>query len=240
PRVTIINDRMNAINRIITIASGKGGVGKSVIASTLALLSAKEGFKTGLLDIDFTSPTTHVVLNAKSLRPIEDRGIVPPEIHGIKFMSLIFYLGDMLSPLRGSDLTNILLEVLAYTSWGRLDMLIIDMPPGISDLMLDILKYVKRANYLIVTTPSKMSFETVKKLIMLLREIGAPIIGVIENMRMSDTEYIRREVEVIGERYLGEIHYDESLEESLGKAEDLLKTRFASEVRRILQKIIEK
>ncbi|MEM1586953.1 MAG: P-loop NTPase [Candidatus Bathyarchaeia archaeon] len=239
PRISIINDRMKTINKIIAVASGKGGVGKSIIASTLALLLAKEGFKTGLLDIDFTSPTTHVVLNAGKLQPIEDKGIVPPEIHGMKYMSLILYLGDKMSPLRGSDLTNILLEILAHTIWGRLDLLIIDMPPGVSDLMLDVLKYVEKANYLLATTPSKMSFETVRKLLMLLRGLGAQIIGVIENMKVGDTEYIKREVEALGERYIGEIRYDESLEESIGRVEDLLKTRFASDVKSILQKIIK-
>lgn len=240
PRISIIDDRLSAIDRIIAVVSGKGGVGKSIIASTLALLLAREGFKVGLLDVDFTSPTTHVVLNAGGLQPIEDRGIVPPEIHGIKYMSLIFYLGNTISPLRGTDITNILLEILAYTSWGRLDILIIDMPPGISDLMLDLLKYVKRADYLVVTTPSKMSFETVRKLIVLLRGLGAPIIGVVENMVVSGSaEHVRREVEALGERYLGGIHYDASLEDSLGNVDELLKTRFASEVKSILQNIIK-
>ncbi|MEM0010563.1 MAG: P-loop NTPase [Candidatus Bathyarchaeia archaeon] len=239
PRISIIDNRLSTINRVIAVVSGKGGVGKSVIASTLALLLAKEGFKVGLLDVDFTSPTTHVVLNASGLQPIEDKGIVPPEIHGIKYMSLVFYLGNTISPLRGTELTNILLEILAYTCWGRLDILIIDMPPGISDLMLDMLKYVKRAGYLIVTTPSKMSFETVRKLIMLLKGLGAQIIGVVENMLMSDsTEYIRREVEALGERYLGGIHYNTRLEESLGNVEELLKTGFALELKSILQNII--
>ncbi|MBS7605044.1 MAG: P-loop NTPase [Candidatus Bathyarchaeia archaeon] len=239
PRISIIDDRLSTIDRVIAVVSGKGGVGKSVIASTLALLLAKEGFKVGLLDVDFTSPTTHVVLNASGLQPIEDKGIVPPEIHGIKYMSLVFYLGNTISPLRGTELTNILLEILAYTCWGRLDILIIDMPPGISDLMLDMLKYVKRAGYLIVTTPSKMSFETVRKLIMLLKGLGAQIIGVVENMLMSgSTEYIRREVEALRERYLGGIHYDTSLEESLGNVEELLKTGFALELKSILQNII--
>ncbi|MEM1515196.1 MAG: P-loop NTPase [Candidatus Bathyarchaeia archaeon] len=239
PRISAINDRLSAIDRIIVVASGKGGVGKSVIASTLAILSAKDGLRTGLLDMDFTSPTTHVVLNACGLRPVEERGVVPPEIHGMKYMSLIFYLSDKTSPLRGHELTSILLEILAYTVWGKLDLLVIDMPPGIGDLLLDLLKYIKGANYLIVTTPSKMSFETVRKLILLLKEMRAPIIGVVENMKVASTDYIKREVETLGERYLGGIYYDEGLEEGLGKVEELSKTRFASEVKSILGKIID-
>lgn len=238
PRINIINDKMSKIRRIIAIISGKGGVGKSVIASAMALLLARDGLKVGLLDVDFTSPTTHVVLNTKGLQPTENKGIVPPSIHGVKYMSLVFYLGDRISPLRGYELTNILLEVLAYTVWDGLDILIIDMPPGISDLMLDLLKYVKGAEYLIVTTPSRMAFETVRKLILLLRSLGAPIIGIIENMKVSDTEYIRREIEMLGEKYLGKIRYDERLEESLGNVERLLETKFAHDLKRILNGVI--
>lgn len=219
--------------------SGKGGVGKSLIATTMALLLARDKFRVGLFDADFTSPTTHVVLNTSGLKPIEEGGIVPPETHGLKYMSLVFYLGGRASPLRGQELTNILLEMLAYTIWGRLDALIVDMPPGISDPMLDMLKYVKRAEYLIVTTPSKMAFETVRKLIMLLKDVGAPVLGVIENMRFGNTEYIRREVEALGERYLGGICYDARLEESLGRLDELLRTKFAAEVEDILRKIVD-
>lgn len=238
PRVSAINERLSGVGRVIAVASGKGGVGKSVIASTMALLLARAGLRTGLLDTDFTSPTTHVVLNAGGLRPIEDRGIIPPEVHGVRYMSLVFYLGDRVSPLRGHELTNALLEMLAYTVWGRLDILIIDMPPGISDLMLDTLKYVKCAEYLLVTTPSKMSLETVRKLLMLLKGLGAHILGVIENMKITESDYVRREVETLGERYLGEVHYDEWLENSLGKVDELLRTRFAAEISNILRKII--
>jgi len=239
PRLNIINKKLSEIKKIIVISSGKGGVGKSLIASTMALLFAKEGFKTGLLDLDFTSPTTHVVLNARNLKPKEDKGIVPPEIYGVKYMSLIFYLGDQISPLRGSELSNALLEILAVTQWGGLDILLIDMPPGISDLMLDVLKYMRDANFLIVTSSSKMSFETVRKLLMLLKDLNAVVIGVIENIKMADSTYIKREVEALGESFLGEIHFDEKLEETLGKIEKLLETNFAKEVENISIRVKE-
>lgn len=240
PRLSIIENRLSNIERIIVISSGKGGVGKSIIASTLALILAREGFKVGLLDLDLTSPTTHVALgiSAEGVQPTEDRGIVPPEVHGIKYMSLIFYLGDKAAPLRGNEISNALLEVLAITRWGRLDFLIIDMPPGIGDLMLDVLKYLKRAQFLIITSSSKMAFETVKKLLLLLRGLGIKIVGVIENMKLDDSTYIRHEVNALGEKFLGEIHFDENLEDAIGSVDKLLKTKFADEIRRgILEKI---
>ena len=238
PRLSIIGERLSGINRIIVVSSGKGGVGKSLIASTISLLLARRGFKVGLLDLDFTSPTTHVVLGVTGMQPSEDRGIVPPTVHGIKYMSLIFYLGERLAPLRGSELSNALLEVLSVTLWGSIDFLIIDMPPGISDLMLDVLKYVRGASFLVVTSPSRMAFETVRKLLLLLKSLKAPVIGVIENMKMDESEYIRREVEALGEIFLGEIHFDRKLEESLGSVSKLLETGFAREVEEIIQRIL--
>ena len=234
PRVAIIEKRLSSINKIIVVSSGKGGVGKSIVASTLALILTRKGFKTGLLDLDFTSPTTHVVLGAINLHPREEKGVVPPEVHGVKYMSLVFYLGDLISPLRGSDLSNAFLEMLAVTRWGKLDFLIIDMPPGISDLMLDVLKYVKKACFLIVTSPSKMAFETVRKLLGLLKDLKVPIIGVIENMKMNESTYVKREVETLGEEFLGEIHFDANLEDSLGDVDKLLKTSFAEEIGEII------
>jgi len=238
PRLSVIGERLSGVNKIIVVSSGKGGVGKSIIASTISLILARKGFKVGLLDLDFTSPTTHVVLGVRGIQPSEDKGIIPPTVHGVKYMSLIFYLGDQLAPLRGSELSNALLEVLSVTLWGSINFLIIDMPPGISDLMLDILKYVREARFLIVTSPSRMAFETVRKLLLLLKSLKAPVIGVIENMKMNKSEYVKREVEALGEKFLGEIHFDGKLEESLGSVSKLLETDFAREVEEVIQKIL--
>lgn len=236
PRISIIEERLKDINKIVVVASGKGGVGKSLIASMLALALSKKGFKTGLFDIDFTSPTTHIVLGISNLQPKEDKGIIPPEIHGVKYMSLIFYISKQAAPLRGPDLSNVLIELLAITRWGKLDFLIIDTPPGISDLLLDTLKYINEACFLIVTTPSKMAFETVRRLLILLDGLGADVLGVIENMRIKKTRYIEDEVKLLGKRFLGAIHFDNEIEDSLGNINTLLKTRFMKELEDIIIK----
>ncbi|MEM2110399.1 MAG: P-loop NTPase [Candidatus Bathyarchaeia archaeon] len=235
--MSVIDRRLGNIGKIIVVSSGKGGVGKSLIASVLALILARKGFKTGLFDLDFTSPTTHIVLGINDLHPKEEEGITPPEFHGLKYMSLIFYLGDRVSPLRGADLSNIFLELLAVTRWGNLDFLIIDMPPGISDLMLDVLKYVKRANFLVVSSSSRMAFETVKKVLSLLRDLNFSIIGVVENMKKENSTYIKYEVEAIGEIFLGAIFFDAELEHALGNVNELLKTRFAKEIDEMILKM---
>ena len=94
---------MKDINKIIAVSSGKGGVGKSLIASTLALALAQKGFKVGLFDLDFTSPSTHIILGIEDVHPKEEKGIIPPEVHGIKYMSIIYYSSDLAVPLRGFD-----------------------------------------------------------------------------------------------------------------------------------------
>jgi ATP-binding protein involved in chromosome partitioning len=234
PRISIIEGRLKRIGKVIAVSSGKGGVGKSLFASALALALTKKGYRTGLFDIDFTSPTTHVVLGAANLNPMEDKGLVPPEIHGLKYMSLVFYVGNRAIPLRGADLSNVLVEMLATTLWGDLDFLVIDMPPGMSDLLLDVIKYVSKAQFIVVTTPSKMAFETVRRLLNLLRDLKISILGVIENMKMNESNYIKREVKSLGEKFLGEIHFDSGLEKALGDIKSLLKTSFMYELEEII------
>ena len=133
----MINQRLAKINRIIAVSSGKGGVGKSMVATTLALSLAKEGCRVGLFDLDFTGPSTHIILGAPSnLQPKEDKGIVPPTFEGLEYMSLVYYVGDNPAPLRGTEVSNALIELLLITQWGKLDFLVIDMPPGIGDAVL--------------------------------------------------------------------------------------------------------
>ena len=236
PRKSIIDERLKGIHDIIAVSSGKGGVGKSLIASTMALTLAKKGYKVGLFDLDFTSPSTHVILGLGELYPEEEKGIIPPEVHGLRYMSIIYYSkGDVL-PLRGSDISDALIELLAVTIWYNLDFLIIDMPPGISDATLDVIRFVKRAKFLIVTTPSRLAFETVRKLIDLLSELEIPIIGVIENMKMRESPFIRQQVDGKGIKFWGEISFDTQLEEAVGDINKLLETEFGKKLGEITKK----
>ena len=115
PRTSVIGDRLKRIRRIIAVSSGKGGVGKSLVATTFALSLAKKGCKVGLFDLDFTSPSTHLLLNAKNVQPKEEKGLIPPTVKGLEYMSLIYYVGDQAVPLRGADTSNALIELLAVT-----------------------------------------------------------------------------------------------------------------------------
>jgi len=226
PRLNVIDTRLEKIKKIIAVASGKGGVGKSLVSSVLALLLSKRGKRVGLLDLDFTNPSTHLILGAESTYPLEDKGVVPPKISGFEYVSIVFFTGDRPSPLRGPDVTNAFIEILALTRWSDLDYLVIDTPPGLGDALLDLINLIKNLNFLIVSTPSRLSLGTVKKLVSLLKEVNASVLGVIENMKTDFSPSIKEDIEAIGVRYLGSIPFDPAIEDALGKPEELLETRF--------------
>jgi ATP-binding protein involved in chromosome partitioning len=224
PRTSIVSERLKRIGRIIAVSSGKGGVGKSLVATTLALALARKGCKVGLFDLDFTSPSTHIILAVRDVQPIEEKGIVPPVVHGLEYMSLVYYSRDQVAPLRGADVSNALIELLAVTRWSELDFLVIDMPPGIGDAVLDVIRLVKNIEFLIVTTPSQLAFETVKKLVSLLRDLRVPILGVVENMKMHGAKGVQEQTEKLSVPFLGEIPYDSKVEEAIGDVNKLLNT----------------
>jgi ATP-binding protein involved in chromosome partitioning len=240
-RISVINKRLARISRIIAVSSGKGGVGKSVVATTLALTLAKSGCQVGLFDLDFTSPSTHIILgkNAQKAQPKEEKGLVPPTVNGLEYMSLVYFVGEKPVPLRGAETSNALIELLTITRWGRLDFLVIDMPPGIGDAVLDLMRLIKNIEFLIVTTSSLLAFETVKKQANLLQEQKMPILGIVENMKMRKTSSgIKTKTEKLGLRYLGEIPYDAKVEAAIGHPSKLATTVLGKQMRQISKQVV--
>ena len=182
------------------------------------------------MDLDFTSPSTHIILGVENAHPTEKKGIIPPEVHGIEYISIVHYSGEFVTPLRGTDVSNALIELLSITRWSRLDFLVLDMPPGIGDVTLDLLRLIKGIRFLIITTSSVLAFETVKKLTRLLRDLKTPIIGVVENMKMNRSNIVRNETKKLGLKLLGEIPYDPMIEAAIGNICLLRKTLFAKKV----------
>ena len=237
PRTSIITKRLEKIDRIVAVSSGKGGVGKSVVATTLALTLAKNGYKVGLFDLDFTSPSTHIILGTQNVQPKEKKGLIPPTVHDLEYMSVIYFVGDTPSPLRGVDVSNALIELLTVTQWGKLDFLVIDMPPGIGDVVLDLVRLVKRIEFLIITTSSMLAFQTVKKQVALLCELKMPIMGVVENMKLKTIKGIADGTGKLGLKYLGEIPFDPQLEDAIGEETKLLKTVVGKKIQLIVNRI---
>ncbi|ASJ10128.1 ATP-binding protein [Thermococcus sp. P6] len=234
PRVKGIEGRLEGVKRVIPVVSGKGGVGKSLVSTTLALVLAEKGHRTGLLDLDFHGASDHVILGFQPEDfPEEEYGVVPPTVHGVKFMSIVYYSEDRPTPMRGREISDALIELLAITRWDELDYLIIDMPPGLGDQFLDVIRFLEGGEFLVVATPSRLSMNVVEKLLTLLKEGNHRVIGVVENMKLDD----EKDIEMLAKRfnvpYLTGIPLYRDLERVIGKPEELLGTDFAERIREV-------
>ena len=240
PRFKSIEERLKHVKRIMPVVSGKGGVGKSLISTALSLILARKGYRVGLLDLDFQGASDHVILGIKGeeISPEEEKGVIPPQIYGVKFMSIVFYSADRAMPLRGGEISDALIEILAITRWEDLDFLVIDMPPGMSDAFLDVLRFLKRGEFLIVATPSLLAINVVKKLLSLLKGQNYEVLGVVENMKISDEALIPHVAEEEDVRYLGAIPFYREVESCIGDPGKLLSSEFSRNVER-MSEIIE-
>ena len=224
PRGVVVADRLSGVKRIVGVTGSKGGIGKSVVASTLALSLADRGVAVGLFDLDFTSPSDHVVLGVDRSFPAEEFGIDPHSVHGIDIMSVAFFSGDAPVPMRGDAATSALLELLAITRWGDLDVLVLDMPPGLGDTNLDVIRLLPRLQFLLVGNGSRVVIESVRRAVQLFKELEVPMVGLLENMRRGETTAVADLAADHDVRFLGSVPYDETLESSLGDVAMLRKT----------------
>ncbi|HEY5792465.1 MAG TPA: Mrp/NBP35 family ATP-binding protein [Chthoniobacterales bacterium] len=177
--------RIEGVKHIIAVASGKGGVGKSTVAANLALALAQTGAAVGLCDCDLYGPSIALMFGGANERPTaddEDR-IVPIERYGLKLMSMGFLLDDA-SPavLRGPMVTRYTQQFLRQVAWGRLDYLILDLPPGTGDIQLTIVQTVALAGTVVVTTPQEVALIDARKAVTMFSKTSVPILGIVENM----------------------------------------------------------
>jgi Mrp family chromosome partitioning ATPase len=181
-----LKDRMGKIKHKILVMSGKGGVGKSTVATNLAVSLSKTGKAVGLLDVDFHGPSIPTLLKLEG-KPVyqSEEGLIPVEFLGIKVMSVGFLLKDQDEAViwRGPMKIGFLKQLLKDVIWGELDYLVIDFPPGTGDEPLSIAQMLPECDgAVIVTTPQNLSLNDVKKSINFCRRIKIPVLGVIENM----------------------------------------------------------
>lgn len=173
-----------AIKKIIAVASGKGGVGKSTVAINLALALAKTGAKVGILDADIYGPSQPTMLGSTGERPVfKDGKLLPIERHGLQSMSM-GYLIDPLAPVvwRGPMLGKALQQLLQDTAWEALDYLVIDLPPGTGDVQITLCQKVPVNGAVIVTTPQDLALLDVRRACEMFNKLNVPILGFIENM----------------------------------------------------------
>jgi ATP-binding protein involved in chromosome partitioning len=195
--------RMDKIKHKIAVMSGKGGVGKSTVSVNIAAAFAKKGYKTGILDADIHGPNVPKMFGVEGKTLTFDKeGIIPIETkNGIKIMSIGFLLSSQDAPViwRGPAQTGAIKQFLAEISWGDLDVLIIDNPPGTGDIPLTILQILPSLDgVVIVTTPQSVVQEDVEKNINLVKSLNVPIIGIIENMSGFICPHCKNEIFIFG------------------------------------------
>lgn len=224
-------ERMQGIKHVIAVMSGKGGVGKSFIASNLSLTLRKLGFEVGLMDVDFHGPSAPKMLGIRGQRLIATSEGILPAVGplDLKVISLDFLLPDDDTPViwRGPIKTSALLQFLTDVYWGPLDFLVIDMPPGTSDEAITVAQEIPKLDGAIfITIPSEVSILVVGRSIAFARRLGMKPLGVIENMssfycpdsgktyKVLGTGTGRRIAEKYGIPFLGEIPLDPRIAEA--------------------------
>jgi ATP-binding protein involved in chromosome partitioning len=139
-------------------------------------------------------------------------------------MSVQYFARDRAAPLRGREVTDALVELLAVTNWGELDTLVVDMPPGLGDATLDAVRLLPRAEFLVVAGASVVVLATVHRMLRLLTELRSPVVGVVENMARGEVRAVKELAAEFGVRWLGAIPYDSALETAFGEPRRILAT----------------
>jgi ATP-binding protein involved in chromosome partitioning len=177
------DDPVPGVKNVILVMSGKGGVGKSTVATNLALALKALGLKVGLLDADIYGPSIPTMLGISGQPMSDGKRIQPLERFGVKLMSIGFLLEDSKSAVvwRGPMLHGALLQFLKDVDWGDLDFLLLDLPPGTGDIALTLSQRVRSNGSVIVTTPQEVALQDVYKSVSMNQKVGIPIVGVVEN-----------------------------------------------------------
>ena len=172
------------VRHVIAVSSGKGGVGKSTISTNLAAVWAAAGHKVGLLDADIYGPDIPTMFGAYEKPRMQDDQVIPVEAHGVKLMSLGFLVGEETPAVwRGPIVMGIVRQFLHQVSWGELDYLIVDLPPGTGDAQLSLVQLVKVSGAVMVATPQDVAVTGALKGIKMFESVEVPVLGIVENMR---------------------------------------------------------
>jgi ATP-binding protein involved in chromosome partitioning len=236
--VTTMRSKSNflpGVKNIVAIASGKGGVGKSTVTANLAVALARKGAKVGIIDGDIFGPSVPTMFNCETeqptLREVDGRNLIVPILqYGVKLMSIGFLAPSESAVVwRGPMASSALRQFFNDTDWGELDYLLIDLPPGTSDIHLTMVQSVPVTGAVIVTTPQKVALADAKKAVAMFKQpqINVPILGVVENMayftpaELPENKYYifgngggRKLAEKYEVEFLGEIPIVQSIRES--------------------------
>ncbi|MBI4162066.1 MAG: P-loop NTPase [Candidatus Aenigmarchaeota archaeon] len=221
-RLTKTKEKMQKIKHKIAVYSGKGGVGKTTVAANTAAALANLGFSVGFFDADIDCPNAHKLFGIDELARFEDnKTLKPVEKNNVKFISMaLVQEGNNAIIWRGPMLAKAVNDLMFYSEWGDLDFLIIDMPPGTSDIPLTVMKSFDLSGFLLVTTPQQMAINDMVRSANMVSHMNFPVIGIIDNMcgdvfGCSD-EKIAKELDT---KFIGHIKLSKMLREKSDKGQ---------------------
>ncbi len=179
--------RLGAVRHVIAVGAGKGGVGKSTVAANLALVLAREGLRTGLLDADIYGPSLPTILGiedgARRVRMTPEKSILPLTAHGLPLISFGFFLGEQSPAIwRGPMVSKAVKQFARGVAWPELDVLVVDLPPGTGDVPLSLAQAVVLSGAIVVTQPARLAAAEARKAAEMFRSLEVPVLGIVENM----------------------------------------------------------
>jgi ATP-binding protein involved in chromosome partitioning len=248
------DDPVPGVKNVVLVMSGKGGVGKSSVATNVAMALARTGYRVGLLDADIYGPSIPTMLGVSG-RPVslDGKSIEPLARFGVKLMSIGFLLEDPKAAViwRGPMLHGALQQFMKDVTWGELDFLVMDLPPGTGDVALTLSQKVKVTGAVMVTTPQAVSTDDVYKSVSMCKKVNIPVLGVVENMSwFVDSAGVRHELfgkgggqavaEFAGAPLIGQVPLDPSVREWGDKGTPVVQAAPASEVAKAFAAIAER
>mgnify|MGYP001170020114 CR=1 FL=1 len=204
-------NELNHINKVIGIVSGKGGVGKSLVTSTLAVLMKRKGYRVGVLDADITGPSIPKMFGVSKKAEGSELGIHPQRTHNdIKVMSVNLMLKKEDSPViwRGPIISGVVKQFWTDVIWGDIDYLFIDMPPGTGDVPLTVFQSIPLDGVVIVTSPQDLVSLIVKKAYNMAKSMNKTVLGIVENMSWIKCPDCGREIELFGKSKIDDVARD--------------------------------
>lgn len=195
------------IKHVIGVVSGKGGVGKSFVTSSLAVAMAKAGYKVGILDADITGPSIPKMFGLHGQVVGDERGMIPFETpEGIKVISINLIMDDEEAPViwRGPVIAGVVKQFWNETVWGDIDYLFVDMPPGTGDVPLTVFQSLPVDGIVIVTSPQELVQMIVKKAYNMANMMNIPVLGVVENFSYLKCPDCGKEIKLFGESHIDE------------------------------------
>jgi ATP-binding protein involved in chromosome partitioning len=189
-----------SVRNTIVIASGKGGVGKSTVAVNLALALGLQGARVGILDLDMYGPSMPIMLGIQQIPRAHNGKLMPVRQHGVKVMSMGFLVAEEAPVIwRGPMMHQAIQQLFTDVAWGELDYLVIDLPPGTGDTQITLCQSLSISGSVMVTTPQEVALSDVVKGIAMFRDLGVPVLGIVENMSHYECPHCGQRAHLFGQ-----------------------------------------